>query len=149
MHGVGAVGMIRRDNTTDPQPRSGPMTDRLPMNVSDKPARYWHVPHNRNPHFTGRERVLELLARALDGNDPEARRQVLHGVGGVGKTHVALEYAFQHREEYDLVWWFPAQEESALSVAYAKMVRTLGGNPAVDATADELRLAFEAQLKRF
>ena len=123
------------------------MTERLPRSVDDDAnngraagQHYWHVPHNRNPHFTGRERVLELLARALDGNDSDSRRQVLHGVGGVGKTHVALEYAFQHREEYDLVWWFTAHDESALNVAYAKMVRTLGGNPAVDATADELRL---------
>jgi tetratricopeptide (TPR) repeat protein len=107
------------------------------------------VPHNRNPHFTGRDGVLELLARALDSNDPNARKQVLHGVGGVGKTQVALEYAHRHREEYDLVWWFPAQDESALAVAYARMVRTLGGKPDVDATPDELRSAAAAQLKRF
>src|SRR3954447_3371395 len=87
-----------------------------------RPERFWNVPLNRNPHFTGRERVLELLARALDSNEPEPRKQVLHGVGGVGKTQVALEYAYQHREEYDLVWWLPAQEESPLAVAYASMV---------------------------
>src|SRR3954471_22245566 len=117
--------------------------------VTADSTRYWNVPQQRNPHFTGRDQVFEMLARALDGNDPATRRQVLHGVGGVGKTQVALEYAHQHREEYDLVWWFPAQDESALAVAYARMVRTLGGNPAVDATAEELRLAFEGQLKRF
>src|SRR3954452_14059329 len=93
-----------------------------PAPMHARSERFWHVPHNRNPHFTGRERVLELLARALDGNDPEPRKQVLHGVSGVGKTHVALEYAYQHREECDLVWWIPAQEDSAMAVAYAAMV---------------------------
>jgi tetratricopeptide (TPR) repeat protein len=115
--------------------------------ATSRSERFWNVPHNRNAHFTGRERVLELLARALDGNDPEPRKQVLHGVGGVGKTHVALEYAYQHREEYDLVWWLPAQDDSVLAVAYAGMVRAFGGNPPPsDATADELRDALERKL---
>jgi tetratricopeptide (TPR) repeat protein len=108
--------------------------------------RFWNVPLNRNPHFTGRDRVLELLARALDGNEADPRRQVVHGVGGVGKTQVAIEYAYQHREEYDLVWWLPAQDESAMAVAYAAMVRVLGGNPPSGATQDELRDALEKRL---
>src|SRR4051812_42664038 len=112
-----------------------------------RPERFWNVPLNRNPHFTGRDRVLELLARALDGNEAEPRKQLLHGVGGVGKTQVALEYAYQHREEYDVVWWLPAQEESALGVGYATMVRTLGGNPPNDATPDELRAELEGRLE--
>lgn len=112
-------------------------------------GRFWNIPHNRNPHFTGRERVMELLARALDGNDAQTRTQVLHGVGGVGKTHVALEFAYRHREQYDLGWWLPAEDESALGVAYAKMVRALGGKPAVDATPEELRLTLEGLLAKF
>src|SRR3954465_12633467 len=110
---------------------------------------FWHVPHNRNPHFTGRDGVLELLGRALEGNEPESHVQVLHGVGGVGKTHLALEYAYRHREQYDLVWWLPSQEDSGLTVGYARMLRTLGGNPPADATAGELRIALEAQLPKF
>lgn len=111
-------------------------------------GRYWNVPHNRNPHFTGRDSVLELLARALDGNDPESRKQVIHGVGGVGKTHVAVEFVYRHREEYDLVWWIGAQDESALSVSYARMLRTLGAKPPVDATPDELREMAEIELPK-
>src|SRR5687768_9761376 len=116
------------------------MTERLPTHTDAReadaggPGRFWHVPHNRNPHFTGRDRVLELLARGLDGNAPQARRQVLHGLGGVGKTHVALEYVYRHRGHYNLVWWLPADDDSALAVAYAKLVGTLGAKPAVDAT---------------
>jgi tetratricopeptide (TPR) repeat protein len=114
--------------------------------VTADSTRYWNVPQQRNPHFTGRDQVFELLARALDGNEPATRRQVLHGVGGVGKTHLALEYAYRHAEQYDLVWWLPAEDESALRVAYARMVRTLGSNPAPDATADELRGMFEKRV---
>jgi tetratricopeptide (TPR) repeat protein len=124
------------------------MTQRLPPSEKEKPARFWHVPHNRNPHFTGREGVLELVARALDGNDPEARKQVLHGVGGVGKTHVALEFAYRHREQYDLVWWLPAEDESALAVAYARMIHALGGHAQVDATPQELRTILQQRLDK-
>jgi tetratricopeptide (TPR) repeat protein len=113
------------------------------------PTRFWNVPYSRNVNFTGRERVLELLERALDGNDPSTRRQVLHGVGGVGKTHVALEYAYRNREQFDLVWWLPAQEQAVLAVAYAKMVTSLGGTPPLDASAFELRELLEKQLKKF
>ncbi len=125
--------------------------DELPsLSTKDEEAeRFWNVPNNRNPHFTGRERVLELLARALDGNDAETRSQVLHGVGGVGKTQVAVEYAYRHRDQHELVWWLPAQDDAALAVAVARMVRTLGGNPPLDSTPDELREALEEHLKTF
>jgi hypothetical protein len=108
------------------------------------------VPHNRNPHFTGRDRVLELLARALDGNDPRTRRQVLHGVGGVGKTHVALEYAYRHREEYDLVWWLPAQDDAGLAVRLLAAVRALGAQAAGRRHAGRAaRIELEARLARY
>jgi tetratricopeptide (TPR) repeat protein len=151
----GQVGMIcSTSNTIDPHTKGWGMTEQLSISVegaddADKPVRFWHVPGNRNPHFTGRDRVLELLARALEGNDPETRKQVLHGVGGVGKTHVALEYVYRHREHYDLVWWLPAEDESALAVAYAKLVQALGGHAPVDATPDELCELLQSRLKRF
>lgn len=117
--------------------------------LNPQSERIWHVPHNRNPYFTGRDGVLELLARALDGNEPEPRRQVLHGVGGVGKTHVALELAYRHRDEYDFVWWLPAEDDSALAVAYARMLRTLGAKPAVDSTPTEMRILLESHLASY
>src|SRR5579883_3344191 len=57
---------------------------------------YWSVPLPRNPFFTGREEVLEVLYRQLGVDQPVAliRASALHGLGGVGKTQIALEYAY-------------------------------------------------------
>ena len=60
----------------------------------------------RNDRFTGREEVLrrlreELRARGSTANQPIA----LHGLGGVGKTQLALEYVHRFGNDYDLVFW--------------------------------------------
>jgi RecA/RadA recombinase len=68
----------------------------------------FNVPHPRNPHFTGRERLLDSLHESLTGDVPMGRVQAVYGMGGVGKTQLALEYAYRHRGDYAIVWWAPA-----------------------------------------
>src|SRR5450759_3408266 len=59
---------------------------------------YWHVPFLRNPFFTGSEKILEVLHTRLGSDQVGAltRSSALHGLGGVGKTQIALEYAYRH-----------------------------------------------------
>jgi len=86
----------------------------------------WNVP-NRNADFTGRATVLERLRSELAGDGTAAvLAQALYGLGGVGKTQVALEYAHRYMGEYDLVWWIPAEQPQAISLAMAELAGRLG-----------------------
>jgi tetratricopeptide (TPR) repeat protein len=74
----------------------------------------WNVPYRRNPAFTGREQTLADLASQLGGGAAAAVTQALQGAGGVGKTALAVEYAYRHRAEFDTVWWVRAEEPATL-----------------------------------
>jgi NB-ARC domain len=74
----------------------------------------WSVPYRRNPVFTGREDLLDQLAGALSEQDAVAVTQAISGLGGVGKTALAVEYAYRYRAEFDLVWWVHAEQPTTL-----------------------------------
>ncbi|KAF5667724.1 tetratricopeptide-like helical [Fusarium denticulatum] len=75
----------------------------------------FEVPFLRNPHFTERDTEVELVRTSFTKpkllQDTHSTICLLQGLGGVGKTTIALEYAFKYRAEYDFVFWIPAQTE--------------------------------------
>ncbi|HLZ64475.1 MAG TPA: helix-turn-helix domain-containing protein, partial [Ktedonosporobacter sp.] len=94
---------------------------------------YWNVPYHRNPFFTGREEVLAPLHRQLTTTERVAICQsaVLSGLGGIGKTQLAIEYAYRYREEYLAIFWMRAASYDTLIadyVAMAKLVTLPGCN---------------------
>jgi tetratricopeptide (TPR) repeat protein len=86
----------------------------------------WNVPYRRNPAFTGREQVLADLAGRLGQGAAAAVTQALQGAGGVGKTALAVEYAYRHRSEFDAVWWVRAEEPTTLVSDLADLAVALG-----------------------
>jgi TIR domain len=58
----------------------------------------------RNPNFTGRADLLDALAQHLAAGTTAV--VAAHGLGGVGKSQLALEYAYRHATDYDLAWWW-------------------------------------------
>jgi hypothetical protein len=75
----------------------------------------------RNPFFTGRERVLAQLQEAL----AKQGRAALSGLRGVGKTQTAVEYAHRHFEEYVHLFWATAASREALLSSYVTIAGLL------------------------
>ena len=76
----------------------------------------WHVPYPRNPFFTGREDVLTRLRQTLiaDRLASLVPTQIISGLDGIGKTQIALEYAYRYRDDYQAVLWVRADTRERL-----------------------------------
>ena len=80
---------------------------------------YWRAPRTivdgeairPVPGFSGREEELTAIAAALAG---EGAMAAACGLGGVGKSSVAREYAWRNRADYSVVWWLNAETEDAI-----------------------------------
>ena len=115
-----ALGYPPKLTATQP---SGPA--RQPRYPRNNPP-IWQVP-TRNAVFTGRVEVLEQLHDRLAGTSMAVvAPMALHGLGGVGKTQVALEYAHRYMADYDVVWWIPAEQDELINGALAPMAQSLG-----------------------
>ncbi|MCM3882065.1 FxSxx-COOH system tetratricopeptide repeat protein [Frankia sp. R82] len=92
------------------------------------PVIWGNVPP-RNKNFTGRADLLVELRRRLGSGDLDVTAVLPHalqGMGGVGKTHLAIEYAYQYQNEYDLVWWIPADQHLLVRSHLAALAGRLG-----------------------
>jgi tetratricopeptide (TPR) repeat protein len=80
----------------------------------------WNVPA-RNPWYTGREPDLQAIHRVLTATKAAA----LTGIGGIGKTQTAIEYAHRHRADYKAVFWSRADRDAPLLSGFAALAHTL------------------------
>lgn len=67
----------------------------------------WSVPFQRNLFFTGREAILQQIHAlyAINAYDAMCRSCSLIGIGGIGKTQIAVEYAYRQRFKYSAIFW--------------------------------------------
>src|SRR5579872_1383410 len=91
-------------------------------------SRIWNVPSTRNPFFTGREPLLALLHKRLSTARTAKliQPQAIYGLGGIGKTQTAAEYAFRYGDEYTYVCWIYAANRESFVADYVTLAEHLG-----------------------
>jgi tetratricopeptide (TPR) repeat protein len=87
--------------------------------------RVWGDVPARNAGFKGREGLLAAAREALLSRD-RAVVQALHGMGGVGKTQLAAEYAHRFAGSYDLVWWISCEQPTLIGNQFTLLAEALG-----------------------
>ena len=129
------------------------------MTVSDAPTTPTAVPAvwgnvpSRNKNFTGRVDILERLHVAATSNvtavlPGEPLPHALQGLGGVGKTAVAIEFAHRFRSNYDLVWWVPSDQVALVRSSLAALAGRLGLEAATAAGIEGATTAVLDALRR-
>lgn len=123
-HGDEALPATTGDSSEQIGDDMAPVADR--KLTHERLPQVWGDVPQRNPVFTGRDDFLELLHHELNERRQTAvLPQAIHGMGGVGKSQIAIEYVHRHSEEFDLVWWIPAEEPGQILTSLTKLAQRL------------------------
>ncbi|KAF8472024.1 hypothetical protein BDZ91DRAFT_487124 [Kalaharituber pfeilii] len=81
----------------------------------------------RNSDFIGREYLLEKLKREIEEGaaKTDITQVVLYGMGGMGKTQLALEYIYRHSGDYSSVFWINAASEQTTKIGFTHIMQRL------------------------
>lgn len=97
-----------------------------------------NLPFIRNPFFSSREGILQSLHENFFADNERQIIQVLSGIGGVGKTQIALEYSYTFLDKYKLVWWIKSETKQGIINSFMELGRNLGiSNSKLNLNEDE------------
>ncbi|GHO88057.1 tetratricopeptide repeat protein [Dictyobacter formicarum] len=91
--------------------------------AASTPPSIWSLPYSRNPFFSGQEPLLKTIYEHF--MIAHVTKQALSGLGGVGKTQIAIEYAYRHREAYRFVWWIRAASRDTIITDFVSVAESL------------------------
>ncbi|MEU4093310.1 FxSxx-COOH system tetratricopeptide repeat protein [Streptomyces sp. NPDC026673] len=90
----------------------------------------------RNRNFTGREEQLtKLRQRLATGITTAVLPEALHGMGGVGKSQIAIEYVYRHGRDYELIWWIPSEQTNLIVQSLIELGEHMGLRVGADRSA--------------
>jgi transcriptional regulator with XRE-family HTH domain/tetratricopeptide (TPR) repeat protein len=123
------LGLIEEPSSSE---EAQPKGDMAPASLTS-PLRLWTMPYARNPHFTGRDDLLTHLTRQFASHEGErtsfirraalTQSQAIHGLGGIGKTQLAIEYVYRSLEadRYTHTLWISAASEELILTSFAEL----------------------------
>jgi tetratricopeptide (TPR) repeat protein len=91
---------------------------------------------NRNTYFTGRESILKSIESAFKQKKGVFLTQAISGLGGIGKTQIAIEYAYKYANQYNCIWLINAETQETLLGDLLKFVENKCGVDFEEATPD-------------
>jgi M6 family metalloprotease-like protein len=99
-----------------------------------RPAAIRNLPYPRNLNFTGRESYLRQLEQEFTAGHGNRVIQAISGLGGIGKTQIALEYCYRFDSTYDVIWWIRAEKPDTRIGDLLALGRAVGR---IDSSLDE------------
>lgn len=110
---LGLISESSEEHTTD----AIVVTDAPTSHERSSPLPLWYVPYRRNPFFTGRDEILAHLHTALKKGKTASltQAQAISGLGGIGKTQIAIEYAYRYHEDYQATFCVNASTNDTLN----------------------------------
>ena len=96
----------------------GPQVPRKPVRLPPRPAL-----------LVGREELLtDLDTKLTGGGDSGPRIVALYGLGGAGKTSLAVEYVHRHLAKVGVAWQFAAEDATVLAAGFGELAAQLGAH---------------------
>ncbi|KAJ5349493.1 hypothetical protein N7541_007220 [Penicillium brevicompactum] len=114
--------------------------------LSDKSS-CWEVPFDRNSRYVDHHITVKIKRRLFTTCHSE--RIALFGLGGVGKTQIVLELAYQIRELYSdcSVFWVPAMDTESTHQAYQRIADQVGINTS-DTQGEDVKVLVQKHLSQ-
>ncbi|KAK5122681.1 hypothetical protein LTR08_006936 [Meristemomyces frigidus] len=133
IYGEGEEHALKRlQDTTD-----GALKDKFDLTMTGTKRDDFSVPFSladvpEIQHFVARKDELGEVQQALSG-DGGRRTVVLYGLGGIGKTQLAVEYTKRHRDDYSALFWLNIKDADAVKQSFAKIAsQILRSHPSAD-----------------
>jgi DNA-binding XRE family transcriptional regulator len=136
LFGLGTQELGLVDMSPPPPESTAGDAARAESTLSEETA-LWTVPYARNPHFTGRDGLLQQLGQLFEAEKPGqpmsihqaalTQTQAITGLGGIGKTQIAIEYAYRARVQgrYHHTLWISAGSSEAILTSFVELARLL------------------------